>query len=333
MPRAKRLIAGAKSISARNINKAIEQANRTDSFQGGTGLTSANDPTGMQMINARRNPTPDGNSPFGLSTSITSAIEFPTRKTLKMRSDATRHKKEWELFGSSGVSQKAIAPSSSRPQRYGIPHLPTSSSGSGSLTWGTMDADEFGTSGPRSLERRVSGSGERFQIYNFDAAASVLGSSEVTQTPVRRRFGSSGNHYIAWVNSSDLEGGATVPRWNEVLDATSTTHMEPDVDETRTLYIGDEFGDKSWDKIYIASVTNMDIGTDSSGTTQIGHHSGTAACKIVFTQHLGIYAGSLGGYVKMFSLPTTDPSVSGALFTRTASQLGASGSEKVICIS
>jgi len=221
MPRAKRLIAGAKSISARNINKAIEQANRTDSFQGGTGLTSANDPTGMQMINARRNPTPDGNSPFGLSTSITSAIEFPTRKTLKMRSDATRHKKEWELFGSSGVSQKAIAPSSSRPQRYGIPHLPTSSSGSGSLTWGTMDADEFGTSGPRSIERRSSTSGERFQMYGFDAAAITLDSSEVTQTPVRRRYGSSGNHYIAWVNSSDLEGGggATVPRWDQIQNA------------------------------------------------------------------------------------------------------------------
>jgi len=306
----------------------IEQSNRLASFQGGPGIDSQNDATGLQMRNNRKRAVPDGDSPFSSSS--------PFRRTLKKRSDTTRHKGEFELYNSSVVSQLArsgtvsssvFAPfgtsvkyygvpflpvdasgngslawgfmdgdspfessngaagaqrktlqrragntphkndfemynsstvsakgrsvTSLVPQYYAIPFLPVNSNGHGNLTWAPMDADELGDVGPRSLERRSSSSGERFQVYAFDDAASTLDTSEVTQTAVRRRYGSSGNHYIAWVNSSDFSN----PRWNEILEANADVDFVSDAG--RSLYIGkiqDSSTDRDpWEEIYLSA--------------------------------------------------------------------------------
>lgn len=199
MPRADRINAGDRQLSARNINKVIEQANRLESAQGGSGIGVLSDETGLQIQNMRRRQRPDG------ETSYTSS--GPLRRTIGKRSDSTRHKGEWELYDSSVVSQKAHTTTSGLPQFYGVPFLPVSTStdssnniNEGSLLWGVMDADEFGTSGPRSLERRSSSSGERFQIYNFDSSAPAPSSSIRLDVCVRANFGSSnGAPYIAWI--------------------------------------------------------------------------------------------------------------------------------------
>jgi len=194
MAQADRLHAGAPFISANNLNKTIEQGNRLDAFQGGPGIDSQNDATGFQLRNNRRRPVLDGDTPYNTST--------PLRRTMHRRiNDGTRHANEYELFNSSNVSSRAVAPLfGTRPQRYGIPFLPTSSNGSGDMLWMSLDADEFGTSGPRSLERRSSSSGERAQIYGFDKDISVLDSSDVADIAIRRGFGSSENdHSVAWI--------------------------------------------------------------------------------------------------------------------------------------
>jgi len=158
---------------------------------------------------------------------------------MKHRKDSTRHSNEWELYNSSTVSARAVVPSSSRPQRYGIAALPTDGSGDGDLFWPTMDADEFGSSGPRSLERRSSSNGERFQIHGFDGSASALDSSEVVQVCVRRRFGSSGNHYTAFVNSSDLVTQPDpFPRWDQINDATGNVDARPSTSGTTDFVFG-----------------------------------------------------------------------------------------------
>ena len=201
MPRADRIKAGDRQLSARNINKVIEQANRLESAQGGSGVGVLNDETGIQIQNMRRRQRPDGDTPYSSSG--------PLRRTLKKRSDSTRHKTEWELYNSSFVSAKArqIVDTSEAyvPEYYALPFLPQQSSVDssiglvgGNLNWATMDADEFGTSGPRSLERRSSSSGERFQIYDFDSSAPAPSSSVRLDVCVRANFGS-GTHYIAWI--------------------------------------------------------------------------------------------------------------------------------------
>ena len=271
MARADRLKAGAPQISAGNLNKVVEQSNRLDSFQGGPGINSQNDATGLQMQNNRRRPVADADSPFGSSS--------PFRSTIKKRSDTTRHKGELELYGSSGVSALARAVSSSIPQWYGMPFLPVAVSGvigqpdgDGALVWGIMDADQYGSSGPRSLERRASSSGDRFQVYAFDDAASTLDSSEVTQTAVRRRYGSSGNHYIAWVNSSDLESSgaaATTPRWDQILDATTDVNMLSDTNAT-SVSVGDDLNigtaARKWADINLTNRAETWIRSGDQGT-------------------------------------------------------------------
>jgi len=185
----------------------IEQSNRLASFQGGPGIDSQNDATGLQMRNNRKRAVPDGDSPFSSSS--------PFRRTLKKRSDTTRHKGEFELYGSSGVPL----------DRYRVPLLPIDSSGNGDLTWGAMDADEFGSSGPRSLERRSSSSGERFQVYAFDTSSTALGSSNEFDYCVRRNFGT-GAHYVQWVNSSTLQSiitsGISVADVKVAIDLSAT---------------------------------------------------------------------------------------------------------------
>ena len=232
MAQADRVQAGDKAISAnRTLNPVIEQANRLDAFQGGPGINSQNDATGLQMHNNRKRATPDGDSSYDSSG--------PWRRTMKRRTDTTRHRGEWELFNSSTVSAFGVAPSSSRPTRYGIPYLPVDVDGDGELSWLTNDADEFGTSGPRSIERRTLSSGVRQQIYDFDGATTELDTSEVVQVCVRRKFGSSGNHYTAWVDSSDLSSSSgIIPRWDQITDATADVDMLPSTSGTLTLDIG-----------------------------------------------------------------------------------------------
>ena len=211
---ADRVSAGDRQISAtRTLNPVIEQANRLARVQGGPGIMSQNDPTGLQLRGRRRD-TMDGDSPYNgdadYSTSISTSS--PWRKTIRRRSDSTRHKNEIELYNSSTVSAAARDVSSSRPARYGIPYLLTSSStGNATLEWASPDADFYGSSGPRSIERRsTSEELDVFQLFRFDEAAATLGSSEVVQIGVRRLFGA-GNHYLDWVNSSDLIQQASLP--------------------------------------------------------------------------------------------------------------------------
>lgn len=229
MAQADRLKAGAAMISANNLNKVIEQSNRVDAFQGGPGINSQSDATGLQMQNNRRRERPDGGTAYDSSS--------PLRRTLKRRTDTTRHKGEWELFNSSTVSQWAVSSSVIAPPRYGIPYLLTSSDGNGDLDWMRNDADAFGSSGPRSIERRVSSSVAFQQIHGFDKATTTLDTSETVQVAVRRRYGSSGNHYTAFVNSSDLLSGGT-PRWDQVLDATDDVTMVPSTSGANSLSIG-----------------------------------------------------------------------------------------------
>ena len=388
MPRADRIKAGDRQLSARNINKVIEQANHLESAQGGSGVGVLNDETGIQIQNMRRRQRPDGDTPYSSSG--------PLRRTIKKRSDSTRHKTEWELYNSSTVSQQAHTTTSGLPQFYGVPFLPVSTStdssnniNEGSLLWGVMDADEFGTSGPRSLERRSSSSGERFQIYAFNDDALSLDSSEVVQVPVRRRFGSSGNHYIGWVNSSDLlsssqsglvfdastpqdvAGAGSVgtsdkisrsdhvhraPHWNEMQDANTSVYMHPNAEiNAYNLHIGSS--SKRWEDYFVRCDDDI---TMYAGYTENGlggprlrflmAEFGTVGSNIsldAFDQaSINLRAGgdvnleagddiilTATGQVVIAGLPSSDPSYSGALFTQTATQLGGSGTTKVVCIS
>jgi len=83
----------------------------------------------------------------------------PVRKTLQYNTSNNIHKKEVQLQGVGSV------PAS----RYRVPFFPASSSGTGTLTWGSMDSD-YGTSATStqfSLERRVTSSGSWFQMKDF----------------------------------------------------------------------------------------------------------------------------------------------------------------------
>jgi len=206
--------AGDAQLSAgRTLNPVVEQANRLADFGGGPGIMSQNDPTGLQMRGRRRD-IADGDSPYSSSASW--------RRTMHRRKDGTRHSNEWELFNSATVSTWGVVPSSSRPQRYGVPYLLTDVDGNADLNWAHMDADERGSSGPRSLERRSSSSGVRFQLYAFDSPPSALDSSEAYEVAVRRRYGSSDNHYIAWVDSAGL-GGLSLHPWGVSVSGNNAT--------------------------------------------------------------------------------------------------------------
>jgi len=252
MARADRLKAGDPFISANNTNKAFEQANRLDSFQAGPGIDSQNDATGFQLRNNRRRPVLDGDSPFSSSS--------PYRRTLKKRTDTTRHKGEFELYGSSGVPLS----------RYRMPYLPVDADGDGDLTWGVMDADEFGSSGRRSLERMVSGSGERFQLFNFDAATTNLDSSNTFDVIVRRDYGT-GAQYVQYVSSSDFAAaiGAGLPRWDEILDANtsvsflSTSNSDGTANDGHVLNIGTS--DRRWHSMYVDCANTIRFETGING--------------------------------------------------------------------
>jgi len=340
MARADRLKAGDPFISANNTNKAFEQANRLDSFQAGPGIDSQNDATGFQLRNNRRRPVLDGDSPFSSSS--------PYRRTLKKRTDTTRHKGEFELYGSSGVPLS----------RYRMPYLPVDADGDGDLTWGVMDADEFGSSGRRRLERMVSGSGERFQIFGFDDAATNLDSSNEYDICVRRDFSSSAQ-YVQWVSSSDFIDaiGAGLPRWDQVEDANTDVEMISDTDSTG-IGVGDDLDigtlSKRWQAVDIKARVRAtlqalhDTGSGFTGGSVETHYAPTGTEVILYADggdisvdagsNVDIFAyddvaieGALNVIIK--GLSAADPGVTDALFTQTATQLGGSGATKVLCVS
>jgi hypothetical protein len=327
---------GDRQISAgQTINPVVEQANRLADFQGGHGITSQNDPTGFQL-SARRRETPDGNSPFGSSS--------PWRKTMHRRTGSTRHKGEWELWGCNAVSARGASVSSSRPERYGVPFLAVDSDGNGALGWGTFDADEFGSSGPRSIERRSSSSGERFQLFGFDGAASELDSSEVYQVAIRRRFGSSGNHYLAWVGSSVFAAG-TFPRWEQVLDAQANVEALSTSDGTRVFFLGKS--SRRWSGItayasnYISFYASSDGGGLTGGWLEL-YPNNTAGsgyeARLTTLKNMLIESTSgdldimvYDGFIRLSARPSTSQGA-GVLFTQTATQIAAGGATKVLCI-
>ena len=67
-------------------------------------------------------------------------------------------------------------------------------------------------------------------------------------------------------------------------------------------------------------------------TTTISGHDYSAAGELSDTKLMMTFDHATG-YVSIHLLPTSDPSVAGRLFTQTATELGGSGTEKVICVS
>jgi len=164
------------------------------------------------------------------------------------------------------------------------------------------------------------------------------------------------------LDALNILGSGELPRWDEILDANTDVDMFSDTDSTGPtsgdiLKIGDD--DNKWKSIFgrASRIIELDSGLELSEISFTGArlqlrpdltHTATLWAKsgsvrihasagdVVLQVNSGYYidiSPSSGGYIRMANLPTSDPSDSGVLFTRTASQLGGSGSEKVICIS
>jgi len=136
-----------------------------------------------------------------------------------------------------------------------------------------------------------------------------------------------GSEALYHLSEIDLYNTMTL-RWDEILDAATTVNMISDTTLTDDLNIGTSA--KRWDTI--DSYAN-------EATLRGWKGSGTAELQLGVTEGVAFVYGSeqvvlqAGDDIRLLFLPSSDPSVADALFTQTATQLGGSGSTKVLCVS